>query len=164
MGKFSVLPLPNYFTVMKSKINHYTLPIPQVAVKENLNTKDVLAKNLDFVRQKQFKLKDQISLKQQLSEDTLTLSKGVSKVEKPKTLKNDNFIKGDKLAMEEYFNSGATKETNPEKYSWYEEVAQEYDAKAKVEAEKFAAEAKESNEYWQAYSKKKNDDNSLSNL
>lgn len=154
MGKVSILPLPHYFNIKKFKINHYTLPVPQVAGKEKLNTVDKIAKNTDFIRQKQFKTKATASLAPQLSEDTLTLSSKEQVAKHSKKTKHNNKIKGDKTAMAEYFDSFSTKGNESEKYLWYEKVAQEYEAKAQEEARKLAEETIAQEEYWKTRANK----------
>lgn len=88
-------------------------------------------------------------LKPEITEDTFTASPVSQKEKQPKKTNKNNQIKGDKPAMEEYFNSKMpTDEPVQDKNSWYKQIAKEYE-------EQEMKEAKEFEQYWKTYSQKR---------
>lgn len=143
----SIVPLPHCINVAKSKINHYTLSIPQVVKKETIPVQENFVTNVKYLQPKSPKTGPK--LKPEITEDTFTASPVSQKEKQPKKTNKNNQIKGDKPAMEEYFNSKMPiDEPVQDKNSWYKQIAKEYE-------EQEMKEAKEFEQYWKTYSQKR---------
>lgn len=142
-----LMPLPNYVNVA-NKINHYTLPIKQAnkseALSESVRT---VVKHLQPSKKPEAAKTSRLA---DLEADVFTPERQTSKGISEKS-KNVGQNRGDKAAMEKYFDAPLPDEAQIEKEKWYASVATELEQKDMQKSQERLNEFNDEKQRWEEH-------------